>query len=66
MHRALNVAFDEDKCQVRENHTAWNFAIQLRICLNLLKADATTKARISIDGSMRAPRGPCRAVVLRL
>jgi predicted transposase YbfD/YdcC len=44
LHWALDVAFREDDCRVRQGHAAENFAVLRRIALNLLRQDQTVKA----------------------
>ncbi|MCI0151906.1 transposase [Paraburkholderia sediminicola] len=44
MHWALDMTFGEDRCRVRVDNAAQNFAILRRIAMNLLKRDMKTKA----------------------
>jgi predicted transposase YbfD/YdcC len=39
VHWILDLAFDEDRCRVRKDHGAENFAILRHIALNLLKIE---------------------------
>ncbi|MCJ7583492.1 MAG: hypothetical protein MUO30_01790 [Anaerolineales bacterium] len=41
MHWILDTAFDEDRCRVRKDHGAENFAILRHLALNLLKQEKT-------------------------
>nr|WP_321808876.1 ISAs1 family transposase [Burkholderia sp. BCC1993] len=66
MHWVLDMAFGEDQCRVRVNNAAQNFAILRRICLNLLKADTTTKAGIKNRRLKAGASDGYRAAVLRL
>ena len=66
MHWTLDVAFNEDQCRARVEHAAQNFAILRRICLNLLKADTTTKAGIKNRRLKAGASDGYRAAVLRL
>lgn len=66
MHRVLDMAFGEDQCRVRVNNAARNVVILHRICLNLLKADMTTKAGIKNRQLKAGASDGYRAAVLRL
>jgi predicted transposase YbfD/YdcC len=46
LHWCLDIAFDEDRCRVRKEHGAENFAILRHIALNLLKQEKTCKRSI--------------------
>jgi predicted transposase YbfD/YdcC len=46
VHWTLDIAFDEDRCRVRKDHGAENFAILRHIALNLLKQEQTSKRSI--------------------
>lgn len=46
LHWCLDIAFDEDRCRVRKDHGAENFAILRHIALNLLKQEKTCKRSI--------------------
>lgn len=46
LHWVLDVAFDEDRCRVRKEHAAQNFAILRHCALNLLKQETSTKCGI--------------------
>ena len=46
LHWVLDIAFREDECRVRKDHSAQNLAILRHIALNLLKQEKT--ARIGI------------------
>lgn len=46
LHWCLDIAFDEDRCRVRKDHGAENFAILRHIALNLLKHEKTCKRSI--------------------
>ncbi len=46
LHWCLDIAFDEDRCRVRQEHGAENFAILRHIALNLLKQEKTCKRSI--------------------
>jgi len=41
LHWILDTAFDEDRCRVRKDHGAKNFAILRHLALNLLKQEKT-------------------------
>lgn len=41
LHWTLDIAFDEDRCRVRKEHGAENFALLRHIALNLLKQEKT-------------------------
>lgn len=43
LHWTLDLAFDEDRCRVRKEHGAENFALLRHIALNLLKQEKTCK-----------------------
>lgn len=46
LHWVLDIAFDEDRCRVRKDHGAENFAVLRHIALNLLKQEKTSKRGI--------------------
>lgn len=46
LHWVLDMAFDEDSCRKRKNHSAENFAIVRHVALNLLKQQKTPKLSI--------------------
>jgi len=46
LHWCLDIAFDEDRCRIRKEHGAENFAILRHIALNLLKQEKTCKRSI--------------------
>lgn len=46
LHWVLDMAFDEDSCRKRKNHSAENFAIVRHVALNLLKQVKTPKISI--------------------
>jgi predicted transposase YbfD/YdcC len=46
LHWVLDIAFDEDRCRVRKDHGAENFALLRHIALNLLKQEKTCKRGI--------------------
>ncbi len=46
LHWTLDLAFDEDRCRVRKDHGAENFAVLRHIALNLLKQEKTCKRGI--------------------
>ena len=46
LHWVLDVAFDEDRCRVRKDHAAQNFAILRHLALNLLKQEKSAKCGI--------------------
>jgi predicted transposase YbfD/YdcC len=46
LHWILDLAFDEDRCRVRKDHGAENFALLRHIALNLLKQEKTCKRGI--------------------
>lgn len=48
MHWSLDMAFGEDQCRVRVDHTAQNFTILRRITMNLLRQDRTAKGGLKI------------------
>ncbi len=47
LHWVLDVAFREDECRKRKDHSAENFAILRHITLNLLKQEKTCKRSIA-------------------
>lgn len=51
LHWVLDVAFDEDRCRVRKEHAAQNFAILRHCALNLLKQE--TSARCGIQAKRK-------------
>lgn len=46
LHWCLDIAFDEDRCRVRKEHGAENFAILRHIALNLLRHEKSCKRSI--------------------
>ena len=46
LHWILDLAFDEDRCRIRKDHGAENFAVLRHIALNLLKQEKTCKRGI--------------------
>ena len=46
LHWTLDIAFDEDRCRVRKEHGAENFAILRHIALNLLKQEKSCNRSI--------------------
>lgn len=46
LHWTLDIAFDEDRCRVRKDNGAENFALLRHIALNLLKQEKTCKRGI--------------------
>lgn len=44
----LDIAFDEDACQTKDEHAAENLSTLRRIALNILKIDITHKRSIKI------------------
>ena len=46
LHWMLDVAFDEDACQTKDEYAAENLSTLRRIALNILKADVTSKRSI--------------------
>ncbi|MCK5894304.1 MAG: transposase [Endozoicomonadaceae bacterium] len=46
VHWVLNVAFDEDRCRVRECFAAEKLAVARQLALNFLKLDTSVKAGI--------------------
>lgn len=46
LHWVLDVAFEEDRCRVRKDHAAHNFATLRKITLNLLRQDTLLKVGI--------------------
>lgn len=46
LHWVLDVAFDEDRCRVRKEHAAQNFAVLRHCALNLLKQETSAKCGI--------------------
>lgn len=46
LHWVLDVAFDEDRCRVRQGYAAQNFAILRHCALNLLKQETSAKCGI--------------------
>ena len=47
LHWVLDIAFREDECRKRKDHSAENFAILRHITLNLLKQEKTCKRSIA-------------------
>ena len=47
LHWCLDVAFDEDRRRLRQDHAAENFSRVCRLATNLLRRDTTTKAGIN-------------------
>ena len=47
LHWVLDIAFREDECRKRKDHSAENFAMLRRITLNLLKQEKTCKRSIA-------------------
>lgn len=52
LHWHLDVHFNEDKSKIRAGHGAENFSLLKRCVLNLVKADTTEKASISLKRRM--------------
>lgn len=48
LHWVLDVAFREDRCQIRKDHGAENFALLRHIAVNLLKREKTAKVGVKI------------------
>ncbi len=48
LHWVLDVAFDEDRCRVRQGDAAQNFAILRHCALNLLKQETSAKCGIQV------------------
>lgn len=48
LHWHLDVTFNEDKSKIRAGHGAENFSLLKRCILNLIKADTTEKASITL------------------
>jgi len=46
LHWVLDIAFDEDRCRIRKDHGAENFALLRHIALNLLKQEKTCRRGI--------------------
>jgi len=46
LHWTLDIAFDEDRCRIRKDYGAENFAILRHIALNLLKQEKSCKRSI--------------------
>jgi hypothetical protein len=51
-HRHLDVSFNEDKSKIRAGNGAENFSLLKRCVLNLVKADTTEKASVSLKRLM--------------
>ena len=47
LHWVLDVAFREDECRKRKDHSAENFAILRHVALNLLKQKKTCKRSVA-------------------
>jgi predicted transposase YbfD/YdcC len=47
LHWVFDIAFREDECRKRKDHSAENFAMLRRITLNLLKQEKTCKRSIA-------------------
>ena len=47
LHWVLDIAFREDECRKRKDHSAENFAMLRHITLNLLKQEKTCKRSIA-------------------
>jgi predicted transposase YbfD/YdcC len=52
LHWHLDVSFNEDKSKIRVGHGAENFSLLKRCVLNLVKADTTEKASITLKRRM--------------
>jgi predicted transposase YbfD/YdcC len=52
LHWHLDVSFNEDKSKIRAGNGAENFSLLKRCVLNLVKADATEKASVSLKRRM--------------
>ena len=52
LHWHLDVTFNEDKSKIRAGHGAENFSLLKRCVLNLIKADTTEKASVSLKRRM--------------
>lgn len=52
LHWHLDVSFNEGKSKVRAGHGAENFSLLKRYVLNLIKADTTEKASVSLKRRM--------------
>ena len=52
LHWHLDVSFNEDKSKIRAGHGAENFSLLKRCVLNLVKADTTEKASVSLKRRM--------------
>ena len=46
LHWVLDMAFDEDRCRIRQGHSAANMSILRHIALNLVKAEKSSKVGI--------------------
>ena len=51
LHWSLDVTFNEDRCRIRKDNAAENFAVVRHIALNLLKKEKTAKVGIKIKRS---------------
>lgn len=45
LHWVLDIAFNEDRCRVRKNNAAGNFAFIRKMAINLLRRDKSVKIR---------------------
>jgi predicted transposase YbfD/YdcC len=52
LHWHLDVSFNEDKSKIRAGHGAENFSLLKRCVLNLVKADTTEKASVTLKRRM--------------
>ena len=52
LHWHLDVSFNEDKSKIRAGNGAENFSLLKRCVLNLVKADTTEKASVSLKRRM--------------
>lgn len=58
MHWVLDMIFGENRCRVKVENTAQNFAMLCRITLNLLKRDTNTSAELKIRRLKVRANGP--------
>ncbi len=52
LHFCLDMAFDEDRCRIRQEHADENMATLRHLALNLLKAEKTAKVGLKIKRQM--------------
>lgn len=66
LHWCLDVAFNEDRCLVRKDHAAHNFATLRKIVMNLLRQDNTQEAGLNTKRLIAASNDTYREKLLGL